>query len=170
MAGQPSRFAIWSSTFVCRDGERVPAPPEQLGGFRKFMAQWLRPESWWGLVALVAVGLTATAMQGGRLGWSAALYVGGGIILVVALLAILPLLTLLIILPVSMAFWPWTRVQGGEAARKETMSKPLDALDAEIGDCEVEMRDAPLDKRWQYQRRVDWLRRKREQRMSAMAR
>lgn len=164
MAVQPSQSDLWSSTFVCRDGEHVPVPPEQLGCLRKFMADWLRPKSWWSIFALLGVGLIASAMRDGRFAWSDVLYVGGALLILTALFAILPLL---VILPVSTAFWPWTRVQGGEAARQETMSKPLDALDAEIGDCEVAMRGARPEKRWQYQRRVDWLRHKREQRRLA---
>ena len=161
MAGQPSKYDIWSSTWVCRDGEQVPIPPEQLGGLRAYLALSLRWKSWWPLLAIYAVGVLALAMLSGRFGWSDLLYVGGVAIGGIGLLAVaLPMIEII----VSLAFWPLTRVQAGETARQSTITKPLDALEAEINDCETRIAQAPLHKRWQYERRADWLRRQRAQR------
>lgn len=161
MTGQPSKYDIWSSTLVCRDGEQVPVPPEQLGGLHVLLALYLNWKFWWRLLAIYAVGVLALVTLSGRFGWSDLPYVGGVAIGVFGLLAVaLPMIVIL----VSLAFWPLTRVQAGETARQNTITKPLDALEVEINDCETRMAQAPLHKRWQYERRADWLRRQRAQR------
>lgn len=162
MDSKPNRYERWSSTYVCRDGQPIPMPPDLARPLSEQLRFLLGLAPWRVLLALAAAAVLALAVRAPSGTWPDALLLGGVILgLVLGVALAIPILILL----VSLIFWPWTRIQAGEAARQETARKAIDELEAEICACELAMQQTEPARRWRYELRLEWLRTQHDQRL-----